>query len=339
MSALDDRRTFRTVALGFLATLALLESVVRVAGDRTIARRDPGLEYRRRAHWLAVQPAHDTVFLGDSAVQQGLMPQVMAGRGIDAINVGVPAGSGIVAYSLAETVSWRAHHVVFGGMPLEMFDYAWGERTPLQEHERALVSVFDPEMRRVVTADLVLGRISAFYDRRTRLRGWLASAVAARGIPPALDPDDSSQSFDDTGFERVNEPPYSSAQRRAEADEFLHSYGEPESPTLGVRARMTARALLRWSGPEARRTLVVMPVASEWSTVFARAAPAGVVRSAWRQVATTADASLLDCSRALDDAALRSVDHLTQDGAAELSRRMAGWLLDSTVPTGCELVP
>jgi hypothetical protein len=334
----NEHRAFRIVALGFLATLAFLECGTRALGDRTIVRQDFGLEYRRRAHWLARQPAHDVVLAGDSAVEQGLAPAAMAEQGVDAINIAVQAGSGIVAYYLASTVHWRPRHVVFGGMPLEIFDYSWGERTPLQEHERQLVSVFDPEMDRVITADLVLGRMSAFYDRRARLRGWLRSAWAAREIPPPLDPTDTSQSFDDTGFAGLASTPYSSAERRAEAEEFLHNYGETRTARPGVRARMTTRALSQWSAEETRRTLIMMPIATEWSTVFAHAAPHELVRTAWKQAASAAEASLLDCSRAMPDTAFRSVDHLTPDAAADFSRRMASWLLASKVPAGCDLV-
>jgi hypothetical protein len=328
------RPELRIALQGFLVTLAFLDCGVRGLGDRTIARTDAELEYRRRVHWMQGLPPHDVVFLGDSSIEEGISPAALLEQGVDAVNLGIPGATGIVALPLARAVPWRPRHVVLGGTPLNVLD---GDRTPLPDHEAHLVSVFDPDAWHIVTADLLLRRLSGLYDRRTRLRGWLLTAASMHGFPRPLDPDDASQSFDAMGSAIERPPPYTSAERRHEAEVFARNFGREteESPSHGTFAR---RALVAWSRPDSKRTLLIMPVAREWEAAFAQRASHGFVRDVWQRVALASDASLLDCSRAMPDGEFRSVDHLTEHGGRVLSGRMASWISDSVVPDGCERV-
>jgi|GEM_PF-6942245 len=332
MSAPFSTSPLRSFLWGALI-LAALELASRLLGAHAISRPDEELQFRRKQHWLARHGPVPVLLTGDSSVELDLNPRQMEVAGTpEVLNAALAGGSAIVSEALAHAPAWRPQEVIYGGTPLALIDSAM----QLQRHERRLISVWDPDVWTLLSADVVLGKISSIYEHRIRYRGWLLNLASGRAIPKALSDDGLDPKLNDaTGFYAEPDSVFSPAERRGEVEVFFASILPHPPGDLGVRARRLKLALAAWGAPEGKRTMIVMPVSSELREAIRERIGDEALLRPWRTVAADTGSALLDCRAAMPDDQFRDIDHLIHAGADTFSTAIAQWLLHHSPPPGC----
>lgn len=330
-----DRRsaaTLRWTVLGFLLVLFAAEA---------FARRRP-TEATRWGAWLSRQSPHAAVIIGDSAAQQGLSPSTIATAArLDSINFALSSGSGILAREAANHVGWRPSLVVYAGVPIEPFD-TWD----LQRIERQLVSSSTLLSNHLFTGGTALSRASALYRSSYLVYPLLLQRTRATlGFATPPDPAASAARQEPDGFLAIClDPGGCDANCQEAAAERKAKIWFTRQTSGSIRYEALIDAMREWSGPGARRALIIMPISSPLRSTLFKHIPRIDILQRWQMAATESDSSLLDCLDSMPDDAFYDDDHLAIQGAAELSARLAPWLAaqlageTAPIPHGCAQV-
>ena len=315
--------------------LALVELLVRTLGDRFIACGED-VDFRRRVRQLTSAPSAEVVIVGDSLAQRGIAPgsfPTASPHGV--LNLGVTAGTGVIARALAGSATWRPDHVVFAGNPALVFDAA-----PLEVDEAQITSILDRPLWPFVTGDVLLGKISQAFARRADILIAIRRMLRLRRVLPPGDivwePGLREEEGGFLAFHPESMP--SSADRTRYAHMVLKQWFARPDRENGFRRRMVSDALRAWSGPSTARHLVMMPQSDEYRVALQSYVSVAMVRDAWRTAAHEGDADLLDCTQSVSDDAFGDHYHLEASAARAFSVGLAAWVQDHKVPTGCRVI-
>jgi hypothetical protein len=310
------------VTAAFLFALVALELVVRANAARLDAH---GMEFEvaARAAYLRTQRQVGVLVLGDSTAREGIAtPELAQALGDSAVNAGVASGSGIVAATLAQAVTWRPRHVVYAGAVIEVSDSWMLTSVETRSVHLTDTPLWQPEAWRHVTPEVVLSSLSDTYARRSNLLLALRGRRYETLVGDAYLANPAS----------LAAPP---AHLQATAHELLGVWLQEDWSPSGLRRLYLERAMRAWSDGGATRTLIITPLTTQLQQLLDEHITRDVVTGAWLEVARSVDAALFDCRQAVPDAGFKDADHLIAPAAERQAVALGAWLTRAQPMPGC----